>query len=187
MKKLLGFVACLGLIGGCSTASTHGISLHSTHGSGESHIPTEVGQSAFAALAEIVAMLQQDKDTDWQQVSIDDLREHLVDMDLLTLRAAVTREQTELGQQRYHIQGDGRTLAAIQKMVPAHAAVISQLYGWATEVEITTTGAILEVKAQDKNTQAQLEALGFFGFMALGAHHQVHHLAIARGESIHGH
>ena len=53
--------------------------------------PQETGQSTFAALAEIVAILQADPETDWERVDIDGLRRHLVDMDLLTQEAVVTR------------------------------------------------------------------------------------------------
>lgn len=53
--------------------------------------PQETGQSAFAALAEIVTILQADPETDWERVDIDGLRRHLVDMDLLTQEAVVAR------------------------------------------------------------------------------------------------
>lgn len=46
-------------------------------------------QSAFAALAEIVAILESDPHTDWSSVSIDTLRTHLVDMEQLTLSSVV--------------------------------------------------------------------------------------------------
>ena len=39
--------------------------------------PQETGQSAFAALAEIVAILQADPETDWERVDIAGLRRHL--------------------------------------------------------------------------------------------------------------
>ena len=48
--------------------------------------PTEAGQGAFAAIQEIVAILEADPDTDWSKVDIDALRQHLVDMNAVTLR-----------------------------------------------------------------------------------------------------
>lgn len=51
--------------------------------------PTEPGQGAFAAIAEIVALLSADTSTDWSRVDITALREHLVDMNQLTLNADV--------------------------------------------------------------------------------------------------
>src|SRR5438046_3161300 len=42
--------------------------------------PREPGQSAFAAIQEIVALLEADPGTDWTKVDIEALRRHLVDM-----------------------------------------------------------------------------------------------------------
>ena len=50
-------------------------------------LPTQGGHAAFAAISEIVAMLQADASTDWSKVNIERLRLHLVDMDLVTLRS----------------------------------------------------------------------------------------------------
>jgi hypothetical protein len=46
--------------------------------------PKEAGQSAFAATAEIVALLSNDPQTDWSKVNIAALRQHLVDMNALS-------------------------------------------------------------------------------------------------------
>jgi hypothetical protein len=54
--------------------------------------PAEAGQGAFAAIAEIVALLEADPNTDWSKVNIAALREHLVDMDELTLNAVAQEE-----------------------------------------------------------------------------------------------
>jgi len=58
---------------------------HSGHTPGMSHgtatnsggQPQEGGQATFAALVEIVAMLEQDTETDWDTVDIDGLRAHI--------------------------------------------------------------------------------------------------------------
>ncbi len=39
--------------------------------------PSETGQSQFAAIAEIVTLLRDDPNTDWEQVDIKALRDHL--------------------------------------------------------------------------------------------------------------
>ena len=44
----------------------------------ESSGPIEAGESAFAAIQEIVALLNADPKTDWSKVDIDALRQHLV-------------------------------------------------------------------------------------------------------------
>jgi hypothetical protein len=57
-------------------------------------IPTEPGQAALGAMQEIVRMLEADPDTDWSKVTLTALREHLIDMDEVTLRAVVKEDRT---------------------------------------------------------------------------------------------
>ncbi|MFW1924327.1 hypothetical protein ACG90D_19965, partial [Acinetobacter geminorum] len=59
--------------------------------------PTQPGQDAFAAIQEIVQILEADPRTDWSKVNIDALREHLVDMSNVTLSAQVKTEPLEGG------------------------------------------------------------------------------------------
>ena len=56
-------------------------------------MPQETGQSAFAAIQEIVAMLEADPATDWSKVDIEALRQHLIDMNNVTLAATVQASQ----------------------------------------------------------------------------------------------
>jgi hypothetical protein len=52
---------------------------------------------------------------------------------------------------------------------------------------IVIVGVIqLKITTPSYVEQLKLAALGFFGVMATGAHHQAHHLAMAMGER-HGH
>lgn len=162
------------------------------HGSHDAHAamseavkrPAEAGQSAFAAVAEIVALLEADPHTDWSMVNIAALREHLVDMDNLFLRAEA--EQTVKGNTvTITITGKDETLRAIQAMVPAHAAELAKIPGWSVTAQTTDDGAVLKVSSQDEADVARIAGLGFFGLMATGAHHQPHHLAIATGQPMH--
>lgn len=143
-------------------------------------LPTEGGQGAFAAIAEIVAILSADPDTDWSKVDIDALRRHLVDMNELTLNAeAETSVAGDVA--TFTVWGEGRALRAIHAMVPAHAAELAKLGVWVVSAETTPTGAVLKVSSDDPREFARIKALGFFGIMATGAHHQAHHLAMATG------
>ena len=149
-------------------------------------VPTEVGQSAFAAIGEIVEILMQDPKTDWSKVNITALRDHLVDMNTLTTQASV---DTQILDQDiiFTVDGDAASIGAIQRMVPAHSGVLTTEYHWKTEAEITDTGAQLIITTTNPKDAALLRGLGFFGIMALGSHHQPHHIAIARGQSVHSH
>ena len=143
-------------------------------------MPTEPGQSAFGAIAEIVEMLSNDPQTDWSKVDIDGLRRHLVDMNELTLNASAETSLIDNGIV-FRITGDGRTLHAIQTMVPAHADELSRTTPWRVSVEITDSGAVMTILTDSPAELTKLKALGFFGVMATGSHHQMHHLQMALG------
>src|ERR1700712_1206702 len=68
-------------------------------------MPSESGQAAFGAITEVVAILQADPRTDWSKVDIDALRDHLVDMDNVSLHARVT-DVPVAGGMRFDIAGD---------------------------------------------------------------------------------
>ena len=142
--------------------------------------PLEIGQSAFAALTEIVTILREDPETDWTTVNIAALRQHLVDMDLLTTEAEVRVVARPKGA-RFEIRGTARVLEAIRAMVPAHAPFLAAETGWGVSTEELGNGVALIVDGD----AAQIQGLGFFGMMAIGSHHQAHHLMLAKGAAPH--
>lgn len=144
-------------------------------------LPTETGQSAFAAIAEIVAILEEDPGTDWRSVNIDALRNHLVDMNQLTLSATVVTEELDGQIIQFQVTGEARTLLAIQTMIPAHAHMVRTSNDWGIEVVSQSDGVTLKVTPGSTEDYVKLKALGFFGFMTIGAHHQLHHLQMAKG------
>lgn len=152
---------------------------HAAHGAGNA-APAMAGQDAFGAIQEIVRVLEADPRTDWSRVNIDALREHLIDMNEVTLRAQAKAERVD-GGLRILVTGSGRTLEAIRRMVPAHAREINGQDGWSVTAEPVSDGVVLTVTAQDQVQTIKIRALGFMGIMVRGAHHQPHHLAMARG------
>lgn len=142
--------------------------------------PRETGQSGFAALTEIVTILREDPETDWSTVDIAALRRHLVDMDLLTTEAEVDVIQRARGA-RFEIRGTQRALEAIRAMVPAHAPFLAAETGWDVLTEDLKDGVALIVDGD----AAKIQGLGFFGVMTIGAHHQEHHLMLAKGAAPH--
>ncbi|MCY0152977.1 hypothetical protein [Hoeflea alexandrii] len=190
MKRLPLLIAVLAILAGAiplyhwiaaSDATTMAGGSHEAHAlHGDAPRPEEGGQSTFAAIAEIVALLEEDPDTDWSTVDITALREHLVDMNSLMLNAKATTT-VEGNTIRFRVEGEGAVLRAIQAMVPAHAAELDKSGPWSTSAELTPEGAILLVKSATEDDLEKARALGFFGLMAKGSHHQPHHLAMARG------
>jgi hypothetical protein len=141
------------------------------------------GQEAFGTIQEIVRILEADPATDWSKVNIAALREHLIDMDEVTMRANA-RERTLANGLEITVTGQGRTLGAIKRMVPAHAHELTAL-GWQAKTDVLPNGVKLVVTANDPLQVAKIKGLGFMGIMVQGAHHQTHHLMMAKGEFTH--
>jgi len=157
------------------------------HGPGQqSAIPTEPGQAAFGAIQEIVGKLQADPRTDWSKVDVDALRQHLIDMDEVTMRAAAQKEPIDNGL-RIKVTGSDRTLEAIQRMIPAHAKEIDGMNGWTVRTTNLPNGVELTVTSSNPADVPKIRGLGFMGIMVQGGHHPVHHLAMAKGEPLHTH
>lgn len=145
---------------------------------------TEGGQSAFAAIAQIVEVLNADPNTGWSKVNIEALRQHLIDMDNVTLHAAVTATSTQTGARFTVTSTDPAVQASIRRMVMAHAATMNGANGWTLAASEVEGGAVLEVSGTEADV-AKINGLGFIGVLTLGMHHQAHHLMIAKGMNPH--
>ncbi len=145
--------------------------------------PTQPGQGAFAAIQEIVQILEADPHTDWSKVDIEALRQHLIDMNNVTLASTVKSEPID-GGMRFIVTGQGTVVESIRRMTSAHAATMDGVGSWHFNATAIDNGAILEVRVPADDL-SKLKALGFIGAMTRGMHHQEHHLMIARGEHPH--
>ena len=139
--------------------------------------PTEGGQSSFSAIQEIVGILLSDPMTDWSRVNIEALRQHLIDMNNVTMFANVDIEDIEGGARFTVFSEDPKVSASIKRMSYAHTATMNGAMGWELTSEPTENGTILTAVG---NADI-LRALGFVGLMTVGAHHPQHHLALAQG------
>ena len=149
--------------------------------------PTQSGQAAFAAISEIVKLLEADSSTDWSKVNIEALRQHLADMDLVTLRARVAPRAVE-GGLTMDVTGDATVAAAIARMLVPHAAMLDGMPAWRATATPIAGGARLTVttrNAGDAGTIAKIRGLGFAGLLVQGDHHTAHHLLIAKGMDAH--
>jgi hypothetical protein len=119
---------------------------HAQHAQSTAAVPTMPGQDAFGTIQEIVRILEADPQTDWSKVNLA-LREHLIDMDEVTMRAHATERPLDNGIE-ITVTGEGRTLSAIKRMVPAHAHELAAL-GWDAKTEDLANGGKLIVTASD--------------------------------------
>ena len=172
---------------------SHGAEMHAQHmqamramAGGE---PTMPGQDAFGALAEVVRLLEADPATDWSKVDLERLRQHLIDMNEVVLRSVVKATPVRAGL-AMEVTGVGRTEQAIRAMVIPHAIELNRMPLFAAKTEPIAGGVRLTVIAKrpdDPKLIARIRALGFAGLITEGAHHQPHHLAMAKGEALAGH
>jgi hypothetical protein len=151
--------------------------------------PAMPGQDAFGAIAEVVRLLEADPQTDWSKVDLERLRQHLIDMNEVVLRSEVKQAPVP-GGLAMEITGTGRTERAIRAMVVPHAAELDRMPEWSARTEPIAGGVRLIVVAKtpdDAKAVARIRGLGFAGLITQGAHHQPHHLAMAKGEALAAH
>lgn len=141
------------------------------------------GQDAFGAIAEIVRILKGDSATDWSTVNIEALRQHLIDMNDVTLNSEV-RSVPVPGGVQLTVTGSGRTVAAIRRMVTSHGHMLAA-EGLEGSAEPVVGGVRWRVTTTDPSRVDEVRALGFIGIMTLGEHHTTHHLMLARGGQPH--
>jgi len=155
---------------------------------GASTAPTLPGQDAFGAIQEIVRILKVDPKTDWSKVNLEALRQHLIDMNDVTLKANVAAKPVP-GGIRVAVTGTGRTIAAIKRMVSDQAAMIDATHpqGWSAKTEPLRNGVTFTVTGKDRRQVEIIRGLGFIGVMASGNYHQMHHLAMAKGAFMYMH
>jgi hypothetical protein len=183
-------IVIAGIAGLAPAANTAKHQHHSNHTAASNHQhqpstgyrPSEAGEAAFAAIAEIVTQLEQADDTDWEEVNIDQLRNHLVDMNHLMLHSQVVNSAVTDDHIQFEVHAPHEAVGAIHRMVPAHAGFIERERDWQTDTTLHDRGLTLTISVQNLATLTKLQALGFYGFMALGSHHPPHHYMMALGK-----
>jgi hypothetical protein len=163
-------------------------SAHSRHAT-SGNVPALAGQDAYAAIAEVVRILDADSSTDWSRVDLERLRQHLIMMNEVTLNSTVRQENVP-GGARMDVSGGGRTAGAIRQMLRAHAAELNGMPDLRAEAVEIADGIRLAVTARDASNErlvSRIRGLGFAGLLTLGDHHGPHHLALARGLQPHQH
>lgn len=154
---------------------------HSNQGGGA---VIQTGQAQFEAITEIVTVLRNDPATDWESVDVQALRDHLVDMDNVTMRSTVVTNP-DVDRVTFTIEGNAGVVHSIQRMVTAHSPMLAAETGWPVASALNSNGATMTVIVPDDADRNQVLGLGFFGLMTIGAHHQAHHLMIATGSAPH--
>lgn len=145
--------------------------------------PLEYGQGIFAAIQEMVMLLEGKPDTDWTAFSVQRLYTHLVDMNEITLNTVVEARSLDDGLEM-SLTGGPRALEALARVIPEQADTLGRINRWQSSVRIESDRVVLAVTSQSAEEVKHINGLGFVGLMATGSgHHQPFHLALARGET----
>lgn len=165
----------------------HSTMMHHDHSMGASAtFLTEAGNDAFGTIQEVIARLNSDPDTDWSKVNIEALRQHLVDMNEMTLNVEVISQiPIEQGMEAKVKPLTARSAAALERVFQAHPALLKRESGWVMQVVKSGGRYTLITTTENPDEISKIRGLGYIGLMAYGAHHQLHHWAMARGDNPH--
>ncbi|MEQ1359223.1 hypothetical protein ABLW26_23350, partial [Salmonella enterica] len=84
------------------------------------------------------------------KVNIEALRQHLIDMDNVTLRADVKSEPVEVGM-RFSVIGADSVRGSVRRMIGAHVATMNGVDGWMYSAVESETGATMTVLVPAKD------------------------------------
>ena len=167
-----------------STMNHNKMMLNTKTNNKKSSMPVlEPGQSAFAAIAEIVAKLESNPNTNWNVIDIKGLREHLRDMNKVIIDAVTVAKEIDGGMQ-FTVTGGVDVKSSIRRMTLAHATFMNNVNGWEYKAKKIDGGAVVTVLVPPQD-QTKIKALGFFGMIASSSHHQLHHWKMALGQNAH--
>ncbi|MFI4923419.1 MAG: hypothetical protein ACHP6J_06875, partial [Burkholderiales bacterium] len=77
--------------------------------------------------------------------------------------------------------------ASLDRVFAAHPAQLERETGWKMTVRKENDKYDLVVTTQNLSEVAKVRGLGYIGILATGAHHQLHHWAMATGQHPHSH
>ncbi len=140
----------------------------------------ESGNDIFGAIQEVIIQLEQNPNTDWSQVDLEALRQHLLDMKAFTEEVEVL-SQTPIDQGiELHVKPQSDlAIKALTNVLGKHPSMLKSEMGW-DMVSFQKDGHWVITCTTDKEEEvAKIRGLGYIGLLAAGAHHQLHHWMVA--------
>lgn len=147
---------------------------------------SQPGNAAFGAIQEVIAVLEADPATDWSRVNLEALRQHLVDMDNVTLNVEVTSQEAISKGVRVSVRPTTTAAAqSLTRLLTAHGPQLQHERGWKLSSVKYQDGLRIDITTDDETEVTKVRAFGYIGMLAAGAHHAVHHWAMASGHDAH--
>lgn len=147
---------------------------------------SQPGSAAFGAIEEIIVLLEGDPNTDWSRVNLEALRQHLADMNNVTLNVDVTSQEPI--SKGLRVTARPTTTAAAQslaRLLSDHGPQLQHERGWKLSSAKYQDGLRIDITTDDESEVTKVRALGYIGMLAAGAHHAAHHWALATGQDAH--
>lgn len=168
-------------------ADEHAAMLNHEHKTETSErILTEVGNDVFGTIQEVIAKLNSDPHTDWNRVNLEALRQHLRDMNEMTLNVDLVSQKPIKGGLQFTVRPTTDSAdSALERVFKAHPAQLKHDSGWVMKVVKNNSQYTIITTSDDPKDTAKIRGLGYIGLMAYGAHHQRHHWLMATGNDPH--
>ncbi|MFP4622528.1 MAG: hypothetical protein ACLFM7_14565 [Bacteroidales bacterium] len=151
---------------------------------GKSSTPlTMPGNEVFGTIQEVVQKLEADPDTDWSEVDLEALRQHLLDMKAFTEEVEVlSKKPVENGVKIQVRPKSKQAVGALKRLFSMHPAMLKKEKGWEMKTQKQGKQWTIICTTDEQTEVDRIRALGYIGLLAEGAHHQRHHWMIATGE-----
>lgn len=144
---------------------------------------TEAGNDIFGTIQEVVQKLEADPNTNWSQVNLEALRQHLLDMKAFTEEVKVISKQpVESGVQVEVKPTSARAEQALKNLFRMHPSMIKKEKGWNMDTKPKGDHWVITCTTERESEVEKIRGLGYIGLIAEGAHHQMHHWMIATGK-----
>jgi hypothetical protein len=144
------------------------------------------GQAVFGTVQEAIRRLEADSTTDWSQVDVARLRQHLLDMHHVAMHVTVEKKTSIENGVRLRVRPTTEAArASLGRVLDAHPHMLKQEAGWTMTVEEQDEAYVLRTTTDDLSETAKIRALGYMGLLAYGQHHQRHHWHLVQGKHPH--
>lgn len=186
MNTLKSMVLWMLMVGGLVALPVHAQEMNHEHHSAEAPGLSEPGQPIFGVVQEVIRRLEADSTTNWEDVDLEALRQHLIDMHQVALHVEVVYQYPIEG--GIHIRVRPTTAAAaasLDRVLRAHPTPLKHETGWTMAVTRGDGYRDLRITTSEAAEVAKVRALGYIGILAHGGHHQQHHWMIATGQPPH--
>ena len=190
---ILGALLLVGLSGPVQAQHNHAHSSGQETASGDaSPMPISTvlqapGQAVFGAVQEAIRRLEADSTTDWSQVDVARLRQHLLDMHRVAMHVTVEQKAPIENGVRLRVRPSTEAArASLDRVLDAHPHMLKQEAGWTMTVKKENGTYVLRTTTDDSDETTKIRALGYMGLLAYGQHHQRHHWHLVQGKHPHG-